>query len=130
LKYRFLTEEEMLSIANPALALHGWAQLNTSTARVLGAFDDGDDCVEILAIQLYPVLGPMVRLDNDRRDAGETSRELASRMEKYLIENNARGCMAVADSPVTERLCTRMGMTRLQSPVFSSVDPASRPVVQ
>lgn len=121
--YSWLTAEEIISI-NPVLAFRGWAQLNTETARVLGAYDDDRKLVEIMAIQLYPLLGPLLRLDGT--DAGETTRELATRMEAYLIENDVRGVLAVADNPVSERLCKRMEMTKVLNPVYSTVAPGQR----
>ena len=60
----------------------------------------------------------MLRVDNELRDAGETSRSLASDMYDYLMKEDARGFLATVDSPVTERLCKRFGMTRLESPVY------------
>lgn len=119
-EYRFLTDSEIVDEANPALALRGWPQLNTATARVLGAFD-GETLVEIFALQLMPMLGPMLRIDNERRDNGIVSRELAEKMSEYLTENEARGYVTIADSPLTERLCERHGMKRVESPVFMAV---------
>ena len=121
--FRWLTPTEVLEIVNPLLAHRGWAQLNVDIARVYGAFED-EQCVEIMALQLYPVLGPLLRLDG--ADAGETTRILASHMETYLIESDVRGVLAVADSPLTERLCKRMGMTKVLSPVYSTVAPGQR----
>lgn len=115
--YRWLTPEEIVRDVNPALASRGWSELNTEVARVLGAFD-GDTPVEVFALQLFPFLGPLLRVDNTYRDNGEVSRVLAQEMEDFLAANEARGCLAIADSPVTERLCQRFGMRRLDSPVF------------
>lgn len=115
--YRWLTSDEILRDVNPALAARGWSELNTEVARVLGAFDGGS-LIEVFAIQLFPLLGPLVRVDNTYRDNGEVSRVLAQEMEEFLATNEARGCLAIADSPVTERLCQRFGMRRLESPVF------------
>lgn len=121
-KFRWLTHDEVIAI-NPLLARRGWAELNVDIARVYGAFE-GETLVEVMALQLYPVLGPLLRVDGS--DAGDTTRVLAAHMETYLIENNVRGVLAVADSPVTERLCKRMGMTKVLSPVYSSVAPGQR----
>lgn len=121
--YRWLTPDEILTIVNPLLAHRGWAELNVDIARVYGAFED-ELCVEIMALQLYPVLGPLLRIDGS--DAGETTRMLAAHMETYLVESECRGVLAIADGPVTERLCKRMGMTKVLSPVYSSVAPGQR----
>jgi len=66
----------------------------------------------------------MVRLDNERRDAGETSRELATKMYDYLQAQEARGFFAIADSPVTARLCERFEMKKIEAPVYGFVRTA------
>ena len=116
--YRWLTEDEIVDLANPVLKAHGWAQLGTATARVMGAFDERGGLVEVLVLQLHPVIGPLVRCDNEHRDAGQTTRKLIQLMEEYLIETKARGWLVVADSPLTERMCEQHRMKRIQSPVF------------
>lgn len=119
-EYRFLSEDEVITLVNPVLALRGWPQLNTATARVLGAFDGGD-LIETFTVQLMPMLGPMIKINNEHRDNGAVSRELAEKMSAYLSENEARGYLTIADSPLTERLCERHGMKRVESPVFMAV---------
>jgi hypothetical protein len=116
--YRFLTDEEVMELVNPACEQRGWPIMNLATCRVLGAFEQDGHLVEFLAIQLFPILGPMARVDNEARDDGSVSRELSRRMEQFLHDNDARGWMAVADNPFVERLCERHGMKRVQSPVF------------
>lgn len=116
---RWLTDEEVLGIVNPACAQRGWAQQNTGMCRVLGAFYESGELIEFFVLQMYPMLGPLLRLDNINVDGGEVTRELTKRMEEYLIETNARGYMTIADSPLTVRLCERFGMTRVESPVFT-----------
>jgi len=116
--YRWLTPEEILTLANPVLQFHGWAQLNVPTSQVLGAFADDGLPVELFVLQLFPILGPLVRVDNERRDNGEISRALATKMQEFLEANEARGCMAIADSPITERLCERFEMKKLDVPVY------------
>ena len=121
---RWLTDDEIVSLVNPALQKRGWAELNVNpaapTCRALGGFWDGV-LVEAFAFQLFPVLGPMLKVDNTFRDNGDTSRALAAKMEEWLGEVSARGYLAIADSPVTERLCVRYGMTKIESPVFQKV---------
>lgn len=119
MEFRWLEPEEIVALVNPSLALQGWPQLNTGCCRVLGAFE-GDRLIECFTLQLYPVLGPLLRVDNTVRDNGETSRELAQRMQAYLKQEDARGYMTIADNPLTERLCERFGMKRVDSPVFVS----------
>ena len=117
MEFRWLTEEEVLSLVNPVLASRGWAELNVECCRVLGALQDGQ-LVEFFALQLFPLLGPLMRSDNTVRDDGATSRELARMMVEYLTAEQARGWIAIAESPVTERLCVRYDMKRVEHPVF------------
>jgi len=120
--FRWLSEDEIVDLANPVLKAHGWAQLNVNpdkpTCRVMGAFNDSGGLVEVLVLQLHPVIGPLVRCDNEHRDAGQTTRKLIQLMEEYLIQTKARGWLVVADSPLTERMCEQHRMKRIQSPVF------------
>lgn len=119
--YRLLTDEEVINQVNPVLAIQGHAQLNIAAAKVVGAFDESGRLVESLTLQLFPILGPMVRHDNIARDSGETTRGLVSFMEDYLKEANARGFLTIADSPFTQRLCERYRMKKVDSPVYMQV---------
>ena len=119
---RWLTNEEIERLVNPTLRLQGWAELNINetqpTCRVLGSFVDGE-LLESFTLQMYPVLGPLVRHNNEVRDSGETSRKLAMAMKQFLDDSAARGYLAIANSLVTERLCERFGMERIAVPVYS-----------
>jgi hypothetical protein len=130
LTYRFLTNDEVQNVLNPALAMRGQAMLSILCASVLGAFDDEGTLVESLAIQLFPVLGPLTRHDNEKRDAGETTRTLVDKMSDYLRSSETRGLLCIADSPFTERLCARYGMQRVESPVFVTIPAQSGYEVQ
>lgn len=122
MKVRWLAPGEVLEHVNPVLAARGWAELNLDTCRVLAAFDEEKGhIVEFFVLQLFPLLGPLLRTDNEKRDAGETTRELVKQMEEYLEAEQARGYLAIADSPVTVRLCERFGMTKMESPVYGFV---------
>ena len=124
MEFRWLTDDEILEQFNPVCQRHGFAEMNVNaqqpTCRVLGAFWDGH-LVEALAFQLYPMLGPFLKTDNTFRDAGETARALATKMQEFFDEVQARACLTIADSLITERLCVRFGMDRIQSPVYSFV---------
>ncbi len=115
---RWLSSGEVVEHINPAMALRGWAELNLDTCRVLAAFDEEGKIVEFFVLQLFPLLGPLLRVDNEARDAGDTTRSLVTKMQEYLEAEEARGFLAVADSPVTKRLCERFGMQKLKSPVY------------
>lgn len=121
--YRWLTSDEIAALVNPDLERKNWAALNVNderpTCRVLGAFLEDGTLVESFTMQLVPMLGPMLRHDNTIRDSGETSRRLAAVMEDFLRnEVQARDFMAIADSPLTKRLCERFGMKLVRVPVF------------
>lgn len=120
--FRWLTNREIETLVNPDLKRRGWAELNINekqpTCRVIGAFLEDGSLVESLALQLYPVVGPMLRHDNTMRDSGETSRGLATIMADFMEQTEARDSMVIANQALTERLCQRMGMTRLSSPVY------------
>lgn len=120
--FRWLENSEIDELVNPALEARGWAVLNVNevrpTCRVLGAFLEDGTLIEIFACQLYPVLGPMLRMDSSIRDSGETSRQLATIMEDFLKESDARDFMAIANSPMTVRLCERFGMKPVSVPVY------------
>lgn len=122
--YRWLTFDEIADLLNPALKQQGFAQLNVNpaqpTCRVLGAFEGGS-LIEAFAFQFYPVLGPLIKVDNEFRDNGEVSRELATRMTEFFVTAKARGALCIADTPFTERLCKRLGLQEIQSPVYSYI---------
>jgi hypothetical protein len=122
--YRWLSDDEVETLVNPALKAQGFAELNINpdqpTCKTLGAFWD-DQLVEAFTVQLYPILGPMIKVDNTFRDNGETARTLAKKMEEFLEEKQARGYVCIADTPITQRLCERFGMTKIPSPVYQYV---------
>jgi hypothetical protein len=132
MEYRWLTFDEIVNILNPVLAAHRYAQLNVNPeqplCRVLGAFWDGE-LVEAFAFQMYPMLGPLVKVNNTFRDDGTVARTLAIKMSEFFEEAQARAALCIADTPLTERLCERFGMTKLESPVFSFVrkEPGEKP---
>ena len=126
---RFLTPDEVVNLINPALALRNMAQLNVNCCQVVGAFDDSGALVMSFTGQLFPILGPLLRHDNLKRDDGETAREVIQFMTDFLIKKDTRGVLTIADSPVTERFASRYGMTRVESPVFLWV-PGREQVVQ
>lgn len=120
-EYRWLSNQEIEELVNPVLRLRGWAELNINelqpTCRVLGAVVDGE-LIESFTFQMQPLLGPLVRHNNELRDSGETTRALVAVMGDWIKTVNARDCMVVANSPMTVRLCERFGMKKLIDPVY------------
>jgi Acetyltransferase (GNAT) domain len=119
MEYRWLDNQEILDLVNPVCRERGWAEMNVNaeqpTCRVKGAFD-GNKLVGFLCLQLYPLVSPLY-VEPDARD-GEVSRELTEQMYQFLHEAKARGVMTVCESPVSERLAARYGMTKLEEPVY------------
>lgn len=117
-----MEHSEIETLVNPALELKGWARLNINevnpTCRVLGAFLETGELVQSFTLQMYPTLGPLLRHDNTIRDSGETSRQLTSIMQEFLEKSEARDFLAIANSPITGRLCERFGMKKLNVPVY------------
>jgi hypothetical protein len=120
--YRWLEPKEIDELVNPEMERRGWAKLNVNeerpTCRVLGAFTDDGVLFETLTFQLYPLLGPLVK-HTESADSGEVSRRLAAIMYDFLESMNARDFMAVANSPVTARICERFGMSPVTVPVYA-----------
>jgi hypothetical protein len=118
MEYRWLSNDEIEQMVNPVLEQRNWMLLNISdppTCRVLGAFD-GVSLIGFFCLQLTPVLGP-VYTDSDHRD-GTVMRELADRMNDYMVEANARGAIAICESPVSERVAARHAMKKIPYPVY------------
>jgi len=120
--YRWLTNDEIVNEVNPICARRGWALLNVNdaqpTCRVLGAFDEFEGgLIGFMAFSLMPMIGSLW-VQPDHRD-GTVSRELAVQMHQFLKDADARGFIAVADHPVTSRICERFGMVKMEAPVYS-----------
>lgn len=128
MEIRKLSSQEIEEKVNPELARRGFALLNLNEAQptclVLGAWE-GERLLEVFAFQLYPVLGPLLRLEG--ADDGRTSRLLAESMKAFLEGCGARGYLLFADSPASARLAKRYGMTRFDVPVFQFVAPPPAP---
>jgi hypothetical protein len=126
-EFRWLTFDEIADLLNPVCRENGFAELNVNpqmpTCRVMGAFADGV-LLEAFAFQMYPMLGPLVKVEKSFRDDGEIARTLAQKMKEFLDECDARAYLVVADNPISERLCRRFGMEELSSPVYSYVKDA------
>lgn len=117
MEIRWIEGDECEVLLNPILESRGMTLLNSPTSRALGAFEDGG-LVMALVVQLYPVLGPLLRTDNFKRDNGDTARALTEKMHEFLDQAEARDYMVIANSPFTERLAQRHGMVKTESPVY------------
>jgi hypothetical protein len=106
--------EEEWNRLDAMLAEHGWASLNRATSRVLVAESNGE--MAFIAFQMVPYVGPLYVPRSMRGDG--VAVELADKMMTFLIENDTRGWMAVAESPHTAKLCENRGMQRVPAPVY------------
>jgi hypothetical protein len=116
LTLQWFDADDAVEVINPVIDSEHWAALNGPTTRAICAFDDNGNLAGFFCLQLHPLLGPLWVRD-DERD-GNLSRELATRMEEFLKGMDYRGALAICDSPVSERLCKRQGMTKLEVPVY------------
>lgn len=117
--YRWLTDEEILQEVNPLLVQQGWPELNVNpgqpTCLVTGAFDDSQ-LIGVFAVQLFPVVGPMLVVESHRNNKVGT--ELAAEMQEFLTDVQARGYLVICDNPISEKLALDHGMTKVESPVY------------
>ena len=128
MNFRWLEQDEILNLVNPALKAKGYAELGFNgscecgralpTARVLGAFLDSGELIETFTLQMLPFLGPLLKHDTDIRDSGETSRQMATIMFDFLTGAKARDFIVIANSPISRRLCERFQMKKVECPVF------------
>ena len=128
MNFRWLEQDEILNLVNPALKAKGYAELGFNgscecgralpTARVLGAFLDSGELIETFTLQMLPFLGPLLKHDTDIRDSGETSRQMATIMFDFLMGAKARDFIVIANSPISRRLCERFQMKEVECPVF------------
>lgn len=126
--YRWMEQEEIETLVNPALKAKGYAELGFNgqcecgrplpTCRVLGAFLDSGELLETFTVSMMPFLGPLLKHDSEIRDSGETSRQMATIMFDFLTGAKARDFIVVANSPVSRRLCERFEMKKVECPVF------------
>lgn len=113
------TEAEWDAIDN-LLAARGWMSLNRNTSRILLA-EVGGQIQGFHVFQMVPYCGPL-HVSKRFRGTG-LAEELADRMQDFLVESNARGWIATAESPYAAKLCEARGMERLPSPVYVKVNP-------
>ena len=128
MNFRWLEQDEILNLVNPALKAKGYAELGFNgscecgralpTARVLGAFLDSGELIETFTLQMLAFLGPLLKHDTDIRDSGETSRQMATIMYDFLMSAKARDFIVIANSPISRRLCERFQMKKVECPVF------------
>lgn len=125
--YRPLTPDEIVEKVNPDIRARGWAELNvnpeTPTCYVIGAFD-GPKLAGYFVMQLHPFLGPFVVGPEYR--GTEVAFQLVHDMDKFMAASNFRGVITIADSPVTEHLARRHGMTEIDVPVFIKLGEKSQ----
>lgn len=100
------------------LAARGWMSLSRDASRILVAEDDDGKLLGFVVLQLIPHVEPLYVIPSMR--ATGLAEDLADHIISFLVEQKARGWMAVAESPFAEKLCEREGMQRVQLPVYVS----------
>jgi hypothetical protein len=121
--YRWLDGNEAVDLINPLIERRNaqntsdfsWALLNGATSFAVGAFED-DFLIGFICMQMFPFIGPMW-CDSFSRN-GEISKRLTEEMRAVMAKMTARGCAVICESPVTERMCRAVGMTKVSYPVY------------
>lgn len=97
------------------LQSQGWVPLNRQCSRILLAEQNGE-IVGLSVQQLLPFCGPFFVAKGFRGNG--VAEKLATDTVKSLEEMNARGWFVVADSPHIPKLCKKLGMYEVESPVY------------
>lgn len=100
---------------NPICEQQGWSLLNPHTCRACIAEDDDGVFLRALVVQLFPLVGPEYAPERERGNI-EAMMAVHAEVRNYMAD--ARGFMIIADSPVTDKLCKREGLTPVTSPVY------------
>jgi GNAT superfamily N-acetyltransferase len=121
IKYRWVdgvscTQEEWDKI-DMMLATRGWMSLNRNTTRALIAESPEGVILGFNIFQMIPFLGPLYVLPSARGTG--VAEDLSQRMVDFMTEVEARGFIAVAQSPHAAKLCEHMGMKKVESPVYA-----------
>ena len=110
--------DEAVEALNPVIDSEHWAALNGPTTRAICAFENGE-LVGAFVLQAHPLLGPLWVRDGLRD--GDLSKKLAQEMETFLHNIDYRGALAICDSPASEKLCRKFGMTQIKVPVYLAI---------
>jgi hypothetical protein len=114
------TEEEWDRI-DQVLASRGWMSLSRTFTRIRIAEREGR-IIGFYVLQHIPHVEPMWV---DKREWGAgVAEHLADDMQNFLTEVNARGFMAVCESPIAKKMCEARGMVQVHFPVYVSVSEA------
>ena len=99
------------------LATRGWMSLNRNTTRALIA-ESPDGVIQGFNIfQMIPFLGPLYVLPSARGTG--IAEDLSAKMVDFMQEVQARGYIAIAQSPHAVKLCENLGMKKVESPVYA-----------
>jgi hypothetical protein len=98
------------------LAARGWLSLNRLTTRVLLAYSESGELLGFNILQMMPYVGPLY-VKPSARGTG-LAEDLVDQMMIFLADIQARGFLAIAQSPHTEKLCLQLGLKKVESPVF------------
>lgn len=105
------------------LRRNGWMSLNRHTSRVLLAERNGS-ILSLFIFQLIPFLGP-VWSDKSVRGTGLAD-EMTQKMYQFLLESNARGWIALAESEHGRKMCEDFGMQRIEYTAYIKIGEEGR----
>jgi len=98
------------------LATRGWMSLSRTVSRILVAETPDGEIAGFQVLQLIPHTEPLY-VRPSARGTG-LAEDLTNKMYEYLIDVQARGWLAVAESKFAEDLCEKYGMQKLAYPVY------------
>jgi hypothetical protein len=102
------------------LASRGWMSLNRNTPIRILIAEQGRK-MAFFIFQWLPYCGPMF-VPPSLRGTG-VAKELATKMVEFLLESQARGWVATAESEHAAKLCEKFGMSLLETPVYVMPSP-------
>jgi hypothetical protein len=109
------TQEEWDRIES-ILVARNWNSLNRDASRILVAEDVSGQLLGFFVAQYVIHTEPMWVLPSQR--ASGIADDLADKMLEFMISNNARGWVLVANSPIVAKMAEARGMVREESPVY------------
>ena len=109
------TDDEWAKV-EAILATRGWMSLNRPTSTVLLAYGPSGELLGFNVVQMMPYAGPLFVIPSARGSG--LAEELVDEMMIFLAKIKARGFMAIAQSPHTEQLCVKLGLKKVEAPIY------------
>lgn len=103
----------------PIIEARGWMHLNRNTARVL-VCEDAGSIAGFVVFQALPSVGP-TWLHPGLRGSGVAD-IMAQQMWEFLMQSDARGWVATAETDHGEEMCKKFGMEKSPYPLYIKVN--------